>query len=203
VTEDIVFVGDIHANLPALRGLLLAMAERPAVHVVFLGDYINKGADSAAVIEHLLDLRDEGLATLIAGNHELAFLEALVTGDLSAFLKMGGAMTIRSYVERPVGPDVYAGLVAHLPTRHFAALGEMQMEYEAAGVVARHVAGKSVDGRYEVSAHRFVGLTPEIGPAGARIDTGCGSIDGRLTALYWPSLTYIQVDSQGELVRPP
>jgi serine/threonine protein phosphatase 1 len=45
-----------------------------------------------------------------------------------------------------------------------------------------------------------VGALPRIGHRSAQLDTGCGTDYGRLTALLWPSLDYIQVDNQGSLV---
>lgn len=96
------FVGDIHGNLPALNGIRRALADRGVAHAVFLGDYIDKGPYSADVLRQLISLADEGRATLLAGNHERVLLQALDSGNLAPFLKIGGAATILSYVAHPI-----------------------------------------------------------------------------------------------------
>src|SRR4051812_21751386 len=115
MTSALAFVGDVHANLEALLGLLEALDRRGAPHVIFLGDYINKGARTAEVLDVLLRAAEAERVTLLRGNHEAALLDALGTGSLTAFLKMGGAMTIRSYVGARVEPNVLQGFLARFP----------------------------------------------------------------------------------------
>ena len=167
---------------------------------MFLGDYINKGAESAEVMRELLAYRRARHATLLLGNHEAALLEALDTGDLMAFLKMGGAMTIRSYVGRNVGPDVLLEFRTSFPSEHLNAIRCMPATFRA-GRRDRSTHGTTrVDSKFRISAHIPVGKLPPIEHHSAHLDTGCGTHDGRLTALLWPSLTYIQVDGHGAVV---
>lgn len=194
------FVGDIHGNLAALAGLVEALGEHGAPHMVFLGDYINKGVDSAAVLQQVITYAAEGRATLLRGNHELALVDALESGNLMSFLKMGGAMTIRSYTGQNVGPDVLAEFSACFPNEHLQAIREMRDSYESDDVVARHGAFTLETSKFRISAHVPVGGVPRIGPLSAEIDTGCGVKDGRLTAVLWPSCEFVQVDGSGDLV---
>ena len=200
MTTEVAFVGDIHGNLSALRGLCDLLAERGRPHAVFLGDYVNKGTHSAEVMHELLAYSASGHATLLRGNHETALLDALHTGDLAAFLKMGGAMTIRSYVGAKVGPDVLAEFRASFPTEHLEAIRRMPETYESNDVLAQHVPSDTSKSKFVVSAHVPVGNLPLIGRQSAQLDTGCGTDSGRLTALLWPSLDYVQVDTAGALV---
>ena len=165
--------------------------------MVFLGDYINKGPQSAEVMEALLAHRRAGRATLLRGNHEAALLNALDTRDLTSFLKMGGAMTIRSYVGASVGPNVFEEFRACIPDEHVEVIRDMLETYQSDDVVAQHTAPDALTHKFRVSAHVPVGLVPLIGRRAAQLDTGCGSQDGRLTALLWPGLDYVQVDSNG------
>jgi serine/threonine protein phosphatase 1 len=170
---------------------------RDVRHVVFLGDFINKGAESARVLEELIKHRDAGLATLLRGNHEDALLDALDGGDLRAFLRMGGAATIRSYLGAQVGPDVLADFRAGFPARHLEALRSMPGRIESSRLVAQHEPPAAPGRKFAISAHAPVGNTPRITSVSAQIDTGCGPASGRLTALLWPQLQYVQVDGRG------
>jgi serine/threonine protein phosphatase 1 len=200
VKAEIAFVGDVHGNLSALRGLCEVLATHGAPHTVFLGDYINKGGESAEVMQELLDYSRAGHATLLRGNHEAALLEALATGDVMAFLKMGGAMTIRSYVGANVGPDVLAEFRASFPSDHFDAIQRMPATYELDDVIAQHIQPPASTPKFRISAHLPVGKLPRIEHHSAHLDTGCGTDAGRLTALLWPSLNYVQVDARGAVM---
>lgn len=199
MSEGLAFVGDVHGNIRALNALWEVL-DRHRIHVVFLGDYINKGAYSAEVLRKLISLERAGRATLLVGNHETALLDALDRRDLSGFLKMGGAATIRSYVGGQVGPDVLEEFMASLPPEHLEALRGMPLVFEIEEVVAQHAPPRSPMPKFCVSAHSPVGDLPRIGRRSALLDTGCGSDSGRLTALLWPQLNYIQVDGDGNIV---
>ena len=202
MTGEIAFVGDVHGNLLALRGLWHAIDTRGADRAVFLGDYLNKGKDSRGVIETLLDYQAMGRVTLLKGNHETAVLDAFDTGELATFLKMGGAMTIRSYVGHRSGPDVLDEFRASFPSDHLEALRHMPETFETDDVVAQHIPRDGPSGKYTISAHVPVGQLPRLRRNSAQIDTGCGGATGRLTALFWPSLDYIQVDDLGGVIEP-
>jgi len=200
VSTELAFIGDVHGNLPALQGLWNALVLRDVPHVIFLGDYINKGARSADVLHELISHAEAGRATLLAGNHETALLDALDRGDLSTFLKMGGAMTIRSYLGGRVGPDVLGEFTTKLPREHLKALRRMPLTYETDDLVAQHIAPSSSTRKFRISAHVPVGDLPRVGRRSALLDTGCGTDSGRLTALLWPTLDYTQVDADGVVV---
>jgi serine/threonine protein phosphatase 1 len=107
-------VGDIHGRLDLLEGLLAQIvrddAERdgPAGELIFLGDLIDRGPDSARVVDRLMALRAErSNVRFLLGNHEEVFLNAL-SGDAKAlrlFSRIGGEETILSY---GVSPQAYA-----------------------------------------------------------------------------------------------
>lgn len=200
MSAETAFVGDVHGNLRALRGLCDVLTARGRPHAVFLGDYVNKGARSAEVVKELLAYSRAGHATLLAGNHETALLDALDTGDLTTFLKMGGAMTIRSYVGAKVGPDVFRDFRASFPSEHLGAIRGMPETYESYDLIAQHMPPAAPTPKFRISAHVPVGRLPRIGRHSAQLDTGCGDDSGRLTALLWPSLDYVQVDARGAMV---
>jgi len=201
MSDTTAFIGDIHGNLSALRGLWRIVSLIHPERVVFLGDYINKGHHSAEVMEDLVSHWMTGFVTLLAGNHESSLRQALETGDLGEFLRIGGAATIRSYIGGAVGPDVASELRECFPATHLSAFRSMPSVFETQDLLAQHVPPVGDAHKFVVSGHIPVGLLPRITRNSAQIDTGCGKSDGRLTALLWPNLEFLQVNASGEPVR--
>ena len=111
-------VGDIHGRLDLLDDLLAKihgeLAERPARKplIVFLGDLIDRGPNSAQVIEKLRSYSQEGIQTVfLLGNHEEVLLRIL-DGDTSLipnWLTYGGLECLKSYGVDPQLIGVYPG----------------------------------------------------------------------------------------------
>lgn len=91
-------IGDIHGCATALQALIAEIAPQPDDTIVPLGDVIDRGPDSRAVIEQLLLLRDRCTLKPVMGNHEEMFLSVL-RGDSSPqrWVQFGGAATLDSY----------------------------------------------------------------------------------------------------------
>jgi serine/threonine protein phosphatase 1 len=69
-------IGDIHGCATALDVILAAICLRTGDRIVGLGDYINKGPATKAVLDRLVQLFDRGFLIPLIGNHELKLLEA-------------------------------------------------------------------------------------------------------------------------------
>ena len=126
-------VGDIHGRLDLLDELLARIeadaASRPArkTWAVFLGDLIDRGPESAGVIERLRKWRPEHIRPVfLAGNHEEVFL-TILGGDarfLANWLKFGGAECAASYgvdpdlLRRIDEDEAVAMLRAKVPRKH-------------------------------------------------------------------------------------
>lgn len=99
-------VGDVHGRLDLLDDLLGRIADdirdrpTPAATIVLLGDLIDRGPDSAGVVERLSALRDfPARLLLLQGNHEELLLRTL-DGEPSVaydWLKFGGDACVESY----------------------------------------------------------------------------------------------------------
>jgi serine/threonine protein phosphatase 1 len=100
--NDIGFIGDIHGDVNALRAIVPQALGR-ARHLVFLGDYVDRGRYSRSVLDHLCQLSESSpnRVTFLAGHHDVAFLSAIKDGNLDDFLLMGGAETLLSYIDKP------------------------------------------------------------------------------------------------------
>jgi len=74
-------IGDVHGNLQALDDLLQQLRREVAADdtVVFLGDYIDRGANSRRCIDRILEFRAASPAEVVTlmGNHEDWLLKTL------------------------------------------------------------------------------------------------------------------------------
>lgn len=100
-------IGDIHGRNDLLQQLLAQidadeLARGPSdTHIIFLGDLMDRGPDSAGVIECAMALRDSGRKVrFLMGNHEEVFVRACRKRDAKItrfFLRIGGEATVLSY----------------------------------------------------------------------------------------------------------
>ncbi len=80
-------IGDVHGEIEALNNLLseLGYAEdgshKNSRRLVFVGDLVDRGPDSPAVVERVMELVNRGAAQCVLGNHELNLLLGLVKKD--------------------------------------------------------------------------------------------------------------------------
>lgn len=102
-------VGDVHGESGCLDRLLSMIAadaearfERDGVHalVIFLGDYVDRGADSRGVLDRLIGLSRSSAERVtyrfLRGNHEAAMLDFL-RQPMAGWLSFGGIETLSSY----------------------------------------------------------------------------------------------------------
>ncbi|MGI9365869.1 MAG: metallophosphoesterase, partial [Rhizobiaceae bacterium] len=97
----------IHGCIEELKALLALikadLKNNPiAKHrIIFVGDYVDRGPDSHAVIELMLKLKKKGKpVTFLCGNHEEKLLRACREPDersLPGFIRYGGLQTLESY----------------------------------------------------------------------------------------------------------
>ena len=91
-------IGDIHGCPRTLEKLVDALDPEADEHLVFLGDYIDRGPDSCAVIDYCLELQSRHDCTFLRGNHETYVIDFLY-GKLASeeWSHYGGEQTLRSY----------------------------------------------------------------------------------------------------------
>lgn len=78
-------------------GSLLPPLE-PAVLEIYLGDYIDRGGDSRAVVELLIERAQQTKTVFLRGNHEQFMLDFVAgTLDFSIWKQAGALPTLRSY----------------------------------------------------------------------------------------------------------
>lgn len=189
------FVGDIHGDTTALRLLLNSIPLDRYKHIVFLGDYIDRGSNSKEVIDCLINLSKDKRFVFLLGNHEEQLLTAIRMHDLGCFLEIGGAATIQSYLPGTLQGNILKQLIETIPKEHWIFFKDLKKYYETTEFAAGHILSKlPKDRRFKIAGHKILDSVPLITEKYALIDTGCGA-GGKLTFLEWPSLDYIQFPS--------
>ncbi len=131
-------IGDVHGCLDRLVALheMIAedLADRPAQYatLVHLGDYVDRGADSAQVVDWLINgppVPADEMVNLM-GNHEEMMLAAVAGADRNAadhWLTNGGADSLLSWgISRLVPPAEWAG---RLPRPHLIFLRDLAISH--------------------------------------------------------------------------
>jgi serine/threonine protein phosphatase 1 len=140
-------VGDVHGCGGRLAALHEAIARDaadrlpvPRTVLIHLGDYVDRGPESAAVIERLLGpspLPGAEVVNLL-GNHEVMMLDAFdprsAAGAIGFWLDNGGEATLASYGATPEDADSW-DLV---PQAHLDFLGRCELSRSAGGYLFVH-----------------------------------------------------------------
>ena len=154
-SEVVYAIGDIHGRDDLLarlhesieREISEGEAER-SVTVVYLGDYVDRGPDSRAVIDRLLKRPVKGARSIhLKGNHEdalLRFLDGEEGGK--SWLAIGGGATVRGYGVRLRSEDNEAlepavirdRLAQAIPPEHLAFLRGLALSHTAGDYLFVH-----------------------------------------------------------------
>lgn len=134
-------IGDVHGRFDLLQDLIARIAADNAgrapteVHVVMLGDLIDRGPQSREIVDYFLK-GAPGFASwhFIMGNHEEMLLKLIDNPDSSLmpqFLRFGGRETFESYgaPQRVLDtPDLYSPdtLPFYVPEEHRAFMRKME-----------------------------------------------------------------------------
>lgn len=177
-------IGDIHGRrdlLILLLNKINAHARGRSAEVIFLGDYIDRGPDSAGVIDAILDSpRLEKFAcSYLKGNHEATLLEFLSDPGVGpSWAQFGGLETLMSYGVRPptLKSDVDAwasaskDLHVKLPDRHKRFYAELELTVERGDYLFVH-AGVDPEKRLEdQTEHDLLWIRDEFLDHGRQLD---------------------------------
>ena len=148
-------IGDIHGCIIALRTLIDFVAPRPEDTIVTLGDYVDRGPASAAVVDFVIDLGKTCDLVPLRGNHEIMMLDSRDKKSwFHAWVSYGGDATLLSYSSSDGDP----GSFADVPDAHIDFLENRLASY------------------YECESHFFVH---------ANADANIALEDQTDAALYW------------------
>lgn len=216
----LIAIGDVHGCARSLDALLEALAPEADDHLVFVGDYVDRGPDSKGVIDCLLELRETHRCTFLRGNHEALMLDYLDRGEFELWRMNGGIETLESY-------RTEAGQI-EIPESHIRFLRKTELYYDTDDFFFVHAGLRpnlSVAENVRLAdEHTFLwershlngdglawektvvcGHTPHSDPIAEDklilIDTGCVYYHhpkmGKLTAVRLPEREFVSVDYSG------
>lgn len=217
----LIAIGDIHGCPQSLDALLEEIDPTSDDHLLFVGDYIDRGPDSKGVIDRLLDLREEVKCTFLRGNHESLMLGYLDSGAFNLWRVNGGVSTLQSYVGEDDSdfdiPEAHIEFVRNTKLYHetddfFFVHAGLKPELTIEENLEEHDEKVFLWERGHLEAEEFAwekpvvcGHTPQPEPINREklvlIDTGCvyhmqpGM--GRLTAVRLPEREFITVEYVG------
>jgi len=187
-TGRLLAVGDIHGCLDPLVALMGRVKPTGADRVVFLGDYVDRGPDSAGVLDFLLHFADRFPQSIfLRGNHEQMFLDYLARQESLLFLVNGGQQTLNSYRDCgrwPVPPD-HRAFLSSLPCsyesdQHIFVHAGLRPGVPLASQKASDmlwIRGTFLDSDYDWGKTVVYGHTPRptpfLAPHRIGLDTGC------------------------------
>ncbi len=156
--QPLYVIGDVHGSAALIEPLLdridadMTEAGHGDPHLVFLGDYVDRGEGSAAVLEHLRRLADDlpGSVTCLMGNHERMMLDFIddPAGRGANWLANGGLQTLASFGVGGLGArpsledmsDAAEALSAALPDGLLDWLRALPLWWQSGNVVCVHAA---------------------------------------------------------------
>jgi protein phosphatase len=232
-------IGDVHgcfAELTALLGRLGyavdddgASARHPEGRTaVFVGDLVDRGPATPAVLRLVMGMTAEGSGLSVAGNHEAKLVKALrgrqvsVTHGLELSLAQlaaeppGFSEQVAAFADGLLGHVVFddgklvvahAGLPAAMhgrasaAVRAFALYGDTTGETDEYGLPVRYPWAQDYRGRAMVVYGHTPVPEPEWVNGTICLDTGC-VFGGRLTALRYPERELVSVPAAAVYYQP-
>ena len=204
----LIAIGDIHGEVEKLNSLIDRLDLQKQDKVIFLGDYIDRGLNSKAVIERILDLSKKIECVFLKGNHEDMLLKTKITqsqDDIEHWLLSGGISTYDNYGDYPAIFNTHGKFLNSLKLYHI----EQNYMFVHAGINPKKelseqtkddllwIREEFLDNSHNLPYKIIFGHTPFREPLilddKIGIDTGCGKEkDLPLTAFICDSETFIR-----------
>lgn len=215
-----IVVGDVHGEAKRLTMFFSRFNSFDGV-IVMVGDYINRGPRSRAVLDILQEEKSRRADNLVLlrGNHDVALMTFLDGGPIADFARHGGLATMSSYLDsHPVLEDAVAEFRQHFPSDHLSIIRETAIFHATETTLISH-AGIDTDFPLDFTSQRLIDGDPGIFQFSGEwprptvvmghylqasqqplisanliaIDTGCGTLAGApLTAIRLPDRTVFQ-----------
>lgn len=205
-----IIIGDVHGHYSALISLLGAIGPSQEDQIYFLGDLIDRGPQSAQVVQLVI----ENNYQCLLGNHEQMLLDAIGSGQVKreefhVWLYCGGYSTLESYQNNipqehlnwfrqlPLYLDlgdlwlVHAGVDPNLPIQDQSSEQFCWIRKPFHGMIKPYFPDKLI-----VSGHTITFTLPGVKPGKVAMGKGWVNIE---TGAYHPKsgwLTALDIDKQ-------
>jgi serine/threonine protein phosphatase 1 len=147
-------IGDIHGRFDLFKRMIQRIRQDIEMsggygRIVLLGDYIDRGYESAKVLGGIISLRQQNWCEVVEllGNHEQVLLKFLADPSIGPeWFRFGGFETVRSFgvplARDPESPEewklVCARLNAAIPPEYLSLLKSMKCRFDAGDYVFVH-----------------------------------------------------------------
>ena len=133
-------IGDIHGCINTFRKMMEGeISPSPDDTIYLLGDLMDRGPNSKAVIDYIFSLYDQSIdVRVIRGNHEVMLLEAVRSEEKFAlWMRNGGMATLKSF---SVDCDLFIGpkAVAQIPDQYIEFFSGLPWYLETEGYFLVH-----------------------------------------------------------------
>jgi serine/threonine protein phosphatase 1 len=219
-------VGDVHGMLDRLQTLFSKLKIKKEDTVIFLGDYIDRGADSRGVVAFVLSLEKKCNLITLKGNHEdmalgtFKFMEGRLSNESyrNNWMNNGGVQCLRSYDSKAIDKGHFGQAVDKMMELHGDFFRNLQLTHEdenfiyVHGCLADHLDLADQDeffclwGRFkDIQPHKsgktvICGHTIQKEPVNMGykmcLDTGSFKSDGCITAMVIEGNKYKFIDSR-------
>ncbi|RZN13010.1 serine/threonine protein phosphatase [Bradyrhizobium genosp. SA-3] len=135
-------ISDIHGCAHLLQPMLRVIdadvaRSRPHYAIeVFMGDYIDRGPDTRATLDILVERSRRGNAVFLKGNHEAFLVSVFEDPSLFAdWIAVGGTQTLMSYglappdLKRDEPTSILRDLIRAMPTEHLEFLDNLRLSF--------------------------------------------------------------------------
>jgi len=137
-------IGDVHGCFDAVKSVMKLASISSSDLVVWLGDYVDRGPDSAKVVDYLSNL-DRSKNVFLRGNHEIMMANARGNIDsMRSWASCGGDETWDSYIREFGGENG----IESVPDRHWAFIEQLKPYFETDTHIFVHAA---IDGELDMS----------------------------------------------------
>ena len=132
--ERLLAIGDIHGRARSLRALLDAVQVNDQDRLIFLGDYVDGGPDSAETLDLLQAMLERPRTVALRGNHDDELINVLDMPDhFEAWASTRGQETVQSY-----GLNGSAADLAVIERRHGEVLRSLRLWHEEPEAIFVH-----------------------------------------------------------------
>ena len=139
-------IGDIHGCYHALHALMIALNPGADDTLIFLGDYVDRGPDTPAVLDWLIDHSQTHNIVTLRGNHEVMMMESRENPNMfHGWTQCGGRETLESY-----GWEGDPGWPELVPSRHWRLLEDTHSWMETDDFIFVHA---NIDPDLELHEH--------------------------------------------------
>ncbi len=107
-------IGDIHGHIKPLLALEQLVGFKSTDQLITVGDHVDRGPDSASVLDWAIERHATGQLVPLTGNHELMMLDAIDNSHaIETWLMVGGDQVLQSYQRRGL-----SGTIDEIPPEH-------------------------------------------------------------------------------------